>query len=153
MVCASLAARLLAYEIPLRSFSDLLMTYVVTWTLSFCKHEKAEVAFLSHTNTANGICPVTCIEAVCKFTVPQEKKALHQLIGLIIYYHRFVPSCVEIDCLYTKPSLPTVLQGPPAFNVAKSSLLQAVTLVYPHANTGTCITTEASNFAVGAVLE
>lgn len=45
------------------------------------------------------------------------------------------------------------MQEPPAFDEAKSSLLEVVTSVYPHANTGTCITTKASNFAVGAVLE
>ena len=41
---------------------------------------------------------------------PQDKKALHQLFGLMIYYQRFVPSCVYIDGLYTRPWLPTVLQ-------------------------------------------
>ena len=41
---------------------------------------------------------------------PQDKKALHQLFGLMIYYQRFVPSCVYIDDLYTRPWLPTVLQ-------------------------------------------
>ena len=41
---------------------------------------------------------------------PQDKKALHQLFGLMIYYQRFVPSCVYIDDLYTMPWLPTVLQ-------------------------------------------
>lgn len=84
---------------------------------------------------------------------PQDKKALHQLFGLMIYYQRFVPSCVYIDGLYTRPWLPTVLQEPPAFDEAKSSLLEAVTSVYPHANTGTCITTKASNFAIGPVLD
>lgn len=79
---------------PLKPFSGLLMTYVVTLTLPLCKHGKAEVAFLSHTLSASGICPLTCIEAVRTFPVPKDKKALHQLFGLMIYYQRFVPSCV-----------------------------------------------------------
>ena len=74
LVCTSLAARLLVYEMPLKPFSGLLMTYVVTLTLPLCKHGKAEVAFLSHTISASGICPLTCIEAVRTFPVLRTRK-------------------------------------------------------------------------------
>ena len=50
------------------------MTYVVTLTLLLCKHGKAEVAFLSHTISASGICPLTCIEAVRTFPVLRTRK-------------------------------------------------------------------------------
>ena len=50
------------------------MTYVVTLTLPLCKHGKAEVAFLSHTISASGICPLTCIEAVRTFPVLRTRK-------------------------------------------------------------------------------
>lgn len=57
-----------------QTFSGLLMTYVVTLTLLLCKHGKAEVAFLSHTISASGICPLTCIEAVRTFPVLRTRK-------------------------------------------------------------------------------
>ena len=58
-----------------------------------CEFGKSEVNFLSHTISAAGICARA--EAIM-FPVPQDKKALHQLVDLINYYHRFVPRCAEI---------------------------------------------------------
>ena len=123
-----------------------------------CEFGKSEVAFLSHTISAAGMRPhLTRVEAVRTFPVPQDKKALHQFVGLINYYHRFVPRCAEIlqplhlalaaDCLTWTASCQQ------AFDAAKVALSEAVMLVHPHPYAATCITTDASNLAVGAVLE
>lgn len=123
-----------------------------------CEFGKSEVNFLSHTINADGIRPhITRVEAVRTFPVPQDKKALHQFVGLINYYHRFVPRCAAIlqplhqalaaDCFtWTTPCQQ-------AFETAKRTLSEAVMLVHPRPNAATCITTDASNLAVGAVLE
>ena len=62
-----------------------------------CVFGQPEVNFLSHTVSANGIRPhITRVEAVRSFPIPTDQKTLHQFVGLVNYYHRFVPRCAEI---------------------------------------------------------
>ena len=62
-----------------------------------CVFGKPEVSFLSNTISADGIRPhISRVDAIRNFPVPTDKKALHQFIGLINYYHRFVPHCADI---------------------------------------------------------
>ena len=123
-----------------------------------CLFGKAEVNFLSHTISAAGIRPhLTRVDAVRTFPVPRDKKSLHQFVGLINYYHRFVPRCAEIlqplhQALAAECFTWTV-SCQKAFEEAKQTLSEAVMLVHPQPHAPTCITTDASNLAVGAVLE
>ena len=121
-----------------------------------CESGKPEANFLSHTINAYGIRPhLIRVEAVCTFPVPQDKRALHQFVGLINYYHRFVPRCAAIlqplHQALAADGWTTSCQE--AFDAAKWTLSEAVMLVHPHPKTATCITTDASNVALGAVLE
>ena len=114
--------------------------------------------FLSHTINTDGIRPhIACVEAVRTFPVPQDKKALHQFVGLINYYHRFVPRCAELlqplHQALAADSFTWNTSCQQAFDAAKRTLSETVMLVHPHPNAATCITTDASNLAVGAVLE
>ena len=53
--------------------------------------------FLSHTISADSIRPhISRVEAVRAFPVPNDMTSLHRFVGLINYYHRFVPYCAEI---------------------------------------------------------
>ena len=62
-----------------------------------CIFGKPEVCFLSHTISADGIRQhISRVDAIRNFPVPTDKKALHQFVGLINYYHRFVPHCADI---------------------------------------------------------
>ena len=85
------------------------------------------------------------------------KKALHQVVGLINYYHRFVPRCAEIlqplQLALADDSFIWTASCQQAFEAAKTALSEAVMLVHPQQHAPTCITTDASNCAVGAVLE
>ena len=70
---------------------------------SKCEFGKAEGTFLSHTISAAGIRPhITRVDAFRPFPVPRDKSSLHRFVGLINYYHRFVPHCAEILHPYTK---------------------------------------------------
>ena len=114
--------------------------------------------FLSHTISAAGIRPhITRVEVVRTFPVPQDKKALHQFVGLINYYHCFVPKCAEIvqplHLALADDSFIWTASCQQASEAAKTALSEAVMLVHPQPHAATCIKTDASNHAVGAVLE
>ena len=69
------------------------------------------------------------------FSVPQEKKALHQFIGLINYYHHFVPRCTKIlqplHLVLKDDSFIWTASCQQAFKAAKMALPEAVMLVHP----------------------
>ena len=101
-----------------------------------CLFGKNEVNFLSHTISADGIRPhIARVDAVRSFPVPHNKKSLHQFVGLINYYHRFVPRCVEIlqplHQALAADSFTWSTSCQKAFEEAKQTLSEAVMLVHP----------------------
>ena len=62
-----------------------------------CVFGQSEVTFLSHTISADGIRPhMDRVQTIQSFPTPKDKQSLHQFVGLVNYYHRFVPRCAEI---------------------------------------------------------
>ena len=123
-----------------------------------CVFGKPEVSFLSNTISADGIRPhISRVDAIRNFPVPTDKKALHQFIGLINYYHRFVPHCADIlqplHQVLSADSFSWDQHAQKAFEQAQQTLSEAVMLVHPQPYAPTCVTTDASNTDVGAVLE
>ena len=123
-----------------------------------CVFGKPEVSFLSHTISADGIRPhISRVDAIRNFPVPTDKKALHQFVGLINYYHRFVPHCADIlqplHQVLSADSFSWDQHAQKAFEQAQQTLSEAVMPVHPQPYAPTCVTTDASNTAVGAVLE
>ena len=81
----------------LRTLFERLSSHGLVINPTKCEFGKPEANFLSHTINAYGIRPyLTRVEAICTFPVPQDKRALHQFVGLVNYYHRFVPRCAAI---------------------------------------------------------
>ena len=82
--------------------------------------------------------------------------------ALVNFYHRFVPNCALIlqplhDLLKGAPKGNTPLTwtdaATKAFHSIKDALADATLLVHPRPNAPTCILTDASSAAVGAVLQ
>ena len=87
---------------------------------------------------------------------------MREFLGLVNFYHRFVPSCAQIlqplhDLLKTAPKGTAPLawtdDATAAFQAAKDALANATLLVHPQPEAPTCILTDASSSAVGAVLQ
>ena len=83
-------------------------------------------------------------------------------LGLVNFYHRFVPSCAQIlqplhDLPKGAPKGNTPLTwtntATTAFHTIKDALADATLLVHPRPNVPTCILTHASSAAVGTVLQ
>ena len=123
-----------------------------------CVFGQPEVNFLSHMVNAEGICPhITWVEAVRSFPVLTDQKTLHQFVGLVNYYHHFVPQCADnlapLHQVLSADGFTWSEHCQHAFDTAKQTLSDAVMLVHPQPNAATCITTDTSSVAVGAVLE
>ena len=118
--------------------------------------------FLGHHVTSEGICPLTYkVKVIQDSPQPSTHRKLREFLGLINFYHRFIPGCAAI----LKP-LNALLAGTKgnatlawdeasmaAFTDIKQALAKATLLVHPEQNAPTCIMTDASEVAVGAVLK
>jgi len=121
-----------------------------------------EIDFLGHKVSKDGILPLPAkVRAISNFPAPKTITALEQFVGMVNFYHVFVPKAAEImkplyQALSAKPR-PKELDWTPgldhAFQEAKRLLASATLLHHPVPGARTILTTDASDIAIGAVLE
>ncbi len=119
--------------------------------------------FLGHHIDQHGITPLPDkVHAVREFPQPQSQRQLRRFIGLVNFYHRFLPHCADLmQPLHSlissaKPKTQTLTWNDSAlasFNATKDALANASLLSYPQSDAPTCLMTDASDTAVGAVLQ
>lgn len=119
--------------------------------------------FLGHHVDSTGIRPrQEKVQVIRDFPQPTTQRKLREFIGLINFYRRFIPNCATI--LHPLNSLLKHTKRPSdtlewtdnttaAFSSVKSALADASLLVHPTSDASTCIMTDASDVAVGAVLQ
>ena len=125
-----------------------------------CQFGQDTLDFLGHRITSHGIQPLPDkVEAIMQLERPQTVKGLQEFVGMVNFYRRFLPAAAEI-----MSSLFEALKGKPktihwnetmtqAFHETKRALAEAALLTYPHPNAPISLTTDASDQAVGAVLQ
>ena len=125
-----------------------------------CVFGTKEVEFLGHHFSSKGILPLQeKVNAVKCLPTPTTVKALQEFVGMVNYYHWFLPSIAS-----TKAPLYAVLTGKPKtltwgptqvipFDVTKKRLSPAVYLKFPVPGLPLVLSTDASNIAIAAVLE
>ena len=97
------------------------------------------------------------------FPQPTTKHKLREFLGLVYFYHRFVPGCANIlqplnAMLSTAvggehKTLPWTQTHTEGFTQIKEALARALMLYHPKPDAPTCIMADASDKAVGAVLQ
>lgn len=120
---------------------------------------RKEVAFLGHIITPEGIKPnPSKIKAVQEYPLPKTTKEIKAFLGLVGYYRRFIKNFAKIVSPFTRclkkgskidTTDPNYIE---AFNVCKELLTNAPILTYPDFSKTFCVTTDASNIALGGVL-
>lgn len=130
---------------------------------SKCELGVHELAFLGHVISSSGIRPhPQKVEAIKEFPQPSTKRQLREFLGLVNFYRRFVPQCAAIlhplHSLLSGPgSAASVLdwndQATTAFRLIKDSLADAALLAYPQPGIPQCVMVDASDTAMGAVLQ
>ena len=125
-----------------------------------CVFGVEELDYLGHRVTKQGILPLQArVEAVRDYPTPDSKKSLQRFLGMINYYHRFLPSLAhKLHPLHeaTKVKGQDIDWTPEcqsAFELAKQALASAALLHHPSSSAPTSITVDASNKAVGGQLE
>lgn len=155
------------HKIHLETLFERLAEYGVSVKPSKCLFGVESLEFLGHKITPHGIFPsFDRVSAIKDFPVPDSVKKTQRFLGMINYYHRFVPNLAEIlapmyDSLTNfqkvSKSKKEIFTFPEnclnSFTAAKNALAEATLLVHPKENAKFGITTDASNFSVGGVLE
>ena len=144
----------------LRSVFERLATHGIVINPNKCLFGVNELDFLGHHIDQHGITPLSeKVQAVRDFPQPQSQRQLHQIVGLVNFYHRFLPHCADLmQPLHAllKPKSQALNWNDDAlaaFNATKEALASASLLTYPTTDAPTCLMTDASDTAVGAVLQ
>ena len=126
--------------------------------------------FLGHRVDAQGISPLDeKVRDIRNFPQPTSQRKLREFLGLINFYHRFIPNCaavlVPLNSMLSPPkkgrqelvwdgkSTAAFVASKAAFVASKEALATATLLVHPKPHAPTCIMADASDCAVGAVLQ
>ena len=118
---------------------------------------------MGHHVESTGIKPLESkAQVICDFPMPTTRRNLREFLGLVNFYHCFVPNCVAIlvplnSMLSSAQHSQAPLNWSPvaesAFTQIKDALTDASLLLHPIPDAPTCIMTDASDTAVGAVLQ
>ena len=125
-----------------------------------CVFGVSEIDFLGHRVTPAGILPLPDrVKALQEYPVPENKAALQRFLGMINYYHRFLPKIAgQLHPLHVasagrgqdiewSPDCQT------AFEKAKAALASATLLHHPRPDSLMSITTDASGTSIGGQIE
>ena len=144
----------------LKQLFDRLRDNGLVVSVSKCEFGVEEIDFLGHKVNKHGIFPLPeKVDAIRKFPKPNTVKGLQEYLGMFNFYHRFVPSAASIlQPLYSASSGKSKLvhwtsDMETAFTKSKKVLADATLLVHPQNDAATSLTVDASDIAVGAVLE
>lgn len=151
------------HKYHLRELFERLQQFGVRLNPAKCVFGEAQVKFLGYLISKEGTRSLPeKVEAIQNFNKPETVKQLRQFLGTINFYRRFVPGAAKNQAL-----LNDVLGGPRvkgktpvkwtselnfAFEACKKSLAEATLIAHPQSNAELTLTTDASDFAVGAVL-
>ena len=120
----------------------------------------SSLEFLGYQVDSTGISPLTNrVEAIEKTTPPTTVKELQRFLGMVGYYRRFIPNAAThlfhlFDALKGKPkTLIWTEECQKSFDDTKSALAAATLLHHPRPGAKLALTTDASNQAIGGVLE
>ena len=81
----------------LRLVFERLRKYSLTLNVAKSSFRQTELTFLGHKITAEGILPLPeKVSAVKQFPKPSSVNQLRQFLGLVNFYHRFIPNCAHL---------------------------------------------------------
>lgn len=148
----------------LRMVLERLQSYGLSINVAKCKLGKEKVEYLGHFIDSNGLKPLEeKVEAIRNFPVPKDVSELRRFLGMINFYRRFLPGAAGKQKLLTdymkgakkkdKRKIVWTKEALKACEELKEMLMNVSLLAYPQDDAPLVLTTDASNHAIGAVLE
>lgn len=119
---------------------------------------RKEVLYLGHTITSEGLKPNDDkINAVLNYPIPKTTTEIKSFLGLIGYYRKFIKDFAKITrpmtvCLKKGKKITLDDEYKESFELCKKILTNAPLLQFPDFKKPFILTTDASNYAIGAVL-
>ena len=152
-----------AHEQHLRLLFQRLQEYGLVINVSKSQFGRNTIDFLGHHITPTGIMPLPAkVDAITQICQPVTVKGLQEFVGMVNFYRRFIPAAAQtmlplFEVLANQPKTGKTLNWSEAmveaFQNTKKALAEATLLSHPHHDVPTSLTTDASDQAVGAVLE
>ena len=140
-----------------------LSEYGIVINPSKCILGAASLEFLGHQISVHGISPLPQkVQAIQDFPAPSSLRKLREFLGLVNFYRRFIPHCASLvqpltDLLSPKrtsnDSFHLSEGALSAFQDVKTALAKATLLTHPDPSAPYCLMVDASNVAVGGVLQ
>ena len=127
-----------------------------------CVFGATAVDFLGHQISSEGCRPRSSkVSAIHEFPRPTSTKQLHRFVGMINFYHRFIPRCASLlrplyAAMKGKSQAASIDWTPEcitAFSSVKNSLSEAALVAHPRPNATLALSTDASDVGIGATLE
>ena len=122
-----------------------------------------ELSFLGHHVNKDGISPLPeQVQVIRDFPQPVTLSKLREFLGLVNFYHRFIPNCADIltplnALLKATPANSCSLHwdsaATTAFDEIKTALAKATLLAHPKPDAPINLMTDISDVAIGAVLQ
>ena len=146
----------------LRELFERLKEFGLVVNKAKCYFGQESLEFLGHKISSTGIEPLPKkVEVIRNFPCPEKMKGLQEFLGMVNFYHRFIPRAAAImRPLYAALSgksqnefISWTSEMREAFQATKDALACATMLVHPRENAPLALTVDASDVAVGAVLE
>nr|CTR11708.1 unnamed protein product [Calliphora vicina] len=148
----------------LKIIFDRFQEYGIVVNQGKCSFGKYEIDFLGFHISSDGILPTQSkIEAIQNFPKPESIKDLRRFLAMINFYRRFLPhaaieqaplnNLLKNSVKNDKRPVPWSSQTEEAFEKCKSSLSNSTLLFHPISDAELVVKVDASDFAIGAVLE
>lgn len=147
-----------------RKVLERMLEHGLSINASKCQWGKSEVKFLGHLVTPLGIKPLPeRVEIIKNYKLPTTAKQLKKFLGMINFYRRFIPHAVVNQMVLQnlvignkrndKTEIKWTNEAENAFQGCKKDLAEAVLLAHPKPNTQLALYVDASDIAVGAVIQ
>lgn len=126
--------------------------------LDKCEFFRKEVQFLGHTVTEEGVRPnEDKIQCIRSWPTPRNEKEVRQFLGTLGYYRRFIKDFAKLvkpmtNLLRKDSEFVITPEINECFQKCKEILMRDPILMYPDFTKDFTLTTDASDYAIGAVL-
>lgn len=145
--------------LSIRKIFERLQTVNLKIQLDKSEFLKKETEFLGHIVTTEGIKPnPNKIETILKYKIPKTTKEIKSFLGITGYYRKFIKDYSKIAkpmTIYLKKGSKINEKDPDyikSFEDLKTLITSDPILIFPDFNKKFILTTDASNYAIGAVL-